>query len=54
LKVNAAAKENKLPLSAGSSDFQSSGSLDKVPWHFHHPPTKKVTLFSIYFGFQNT
>jgi len=49
LKVNAAAKENQLPVSAGSS-----GSLDKVPWHFHHPPTKKVTLCSIYFGFQNT
>ncbi|KAF6020556.1 Su(P) [Bugula neritina] len=42
LKVNAAAKENQLPVSANPSDFQSSGSLDKVPWHFHHPPTKKI------------
>ncbi|KAF6016651.1 Su(P) [Bugula neritina] len=32
---------------ANSTSFQlpklkSSGSLDKVPWHFHHPPTKKI------------
>jgi len=54
LKVNAAAKENQLPVSANPSEFQSSGSLDKVPWHFHHPPTKKVTIFSIYFSFQKS